>query len=129
MIAKKKQSLILQSIDSSHCTKVCHESNNNNVAVSVSGQVKPFTRTALSSIFNEIISNYDKCIMNTQMIISGIAVNQSKLSVAEGNDDPDTDTTLSTHDEIVQYSAKCISQYRSAFVPAKEAFLSNHSKS
>ena len=46
--------------------------------------MKPFTRSALSNVFNEILSNYEKCSKKFQMIICEMTVNLSKLSITEG---------------------------------------------
>ena len=65
------------------------------------------------------------------MIISGITVNLSKLAMTEGSDefDDNLDTSSMSFDQIVDHSKKCLEQYKSAFLPSKNAFISSHLQS
>ena len=104
---------------------------NSQLSASSNGALQPFNRSGLSNIFNDILSNYDKCSKETQMIISDITVNLSKLAITEGSDefDDNVDTSSITFDQIVDHSKKCLEQYKSAFLPSKDAFISSHLQS
>ena len=79
--------------------------------------LKPLSCNDMMKLFNEITSNYDKCSECKKIIMSGIAVNLSKLSMTEGQDEcgNDLNSVPGNIEEITNLSAKYIQQYKSTF--------------
>ena len=87
------------------------------------GNIKPLSTRDLQTIFNDIMSKFDKCQDNVKHLVSSLAISMQQVSATDGKQGGILETSPQTNCEVMQEMKRLIQTHRQSFLAKKNAFL------
>ena len=87
------------------------------------GNIKPLSTRDLQTVFNDIMSKFDKCQDNVKYLVSLLAILMQQVSATDGKQGGILETSPQTNCEVMQEMKRVIKNHRHSFLAKKNAFL------
>ena len=87
------------------------------------GNIKPLSTRDLQTVFNDILSKFDKCQDNVKYLVSSLAISMQQVSATDGKKGGILETSTKSDCEVMQEMKRVIQNHSQSFLAKTNAFL------